>query len=190
MKKTLYSGAILLLLLCLTAIASAQVPVAKIKIEGYSPQELVNNAMTSPRSTGLGNVGVGQVVYLVARDSLNAAVTTYAWTLSAKPAGSTAVLDSTNKKQATFKPDVEGKFTVQVVVTTAGGASTPRSVVINSAKFVGVGGMDGLPVDFAAGQCALCHNANFTAWSLTKHSKFFTEAIDGLKSTHWTEDCI
>ena len=172
----------------ITAPAFAQVPKALIKIEGYSPQEIHDLGWTSPRSTGLSVVGVGQVVYLIGRDSLNAAVTSYAWTLI-PPAGSSAALDSADKKQTTFKPDVVGKFTVQVVLTTAGGTST-RSVTITSSKFVGVGGMDGLPIDFAAGQCALCHSANFAAWSKTGHSTFFKRAIDGEASTHYGENCI
>jgi hypothetical protein len=193
MKKASYSWAALLLFLVFCAsLAWAQTPVVKIKIEGYSPQEIHDLGYTSPRSTGLKVVGVGQVVYLVGRDSLNATVNTYAWTLTGKPAGSIAVLDSTNQRQTTFKPDAEGPFTVQLVINTAGGASAPRSIVITSAKFVGVGGMDGLPVDFAAGQCALCHNANFLAWEKTKHSTFFTRAIDGLSEagTFYNESCI
>ncbi len=187
MKKMFYSLATLTLL---ASFAFAQAPKAIIKIEGYSPQEIHDLGWTSPRSTGLSNVGVNQLVYLVGRDSLNAAVTTYTWSLASKPAGSNAVLDSANKKQTTFKPDVVGKFTVQLVITTAGGASQARSVTINAAKFVGVGGMDGLPVDVAAGQCALCHNANFTQWTKTGHSDMLKRGIDGTASDHYSEACI
>jgi hypothetical protein len=162
-----------------------------IKIEGYSPQEIHDMGWASPRSTGLSVVGVGQVVYLIGRDSLNAAVTNYAWTLTA-PSGSSAVLDSANKKQTTFKPDVVGKFTVQLVITTAGGTSAPKAVTITSAKFVGVGGMDGLPATFP--QCGLCHStpsdAKLQEWSKTKHASFFTRAIDGGVSSHYGENCI
>ncbi len=190
MKKPIYCLTIFLLLSLLASLAWAQTPVAKIKIEGYSPQEVHDQGLSLPRSTGLAVVGVGQLVYLVGRDSLSATVNSYTWTLSAKPTGSTAVLDSTNKKQITFKPDVEGKFTVQLVINTAGGASTPRTVVVTSAKFVGVGMMDGLPVDVNAGQCALCHNANFVAWTKTAHSTMFTRGIDGTASDHYGENCI
>lgn len=168
----------------------AQTPKAIIVIEGYSPQEIHDLGWTSPRSTGLSVVGVGQLVYLIGRDSLNAAVTSYAWSLTAKPAGSTATLDSTDKKQTTFKPDVTGKFTVQLVITTAGGSSAPKAITITSAKFVGVGGMDGLPTNPAEGQCSLCHSANFTAWGKTAHSTFFKRAIDGQASDHYNESCM
>lgn len=185
-----FCWATLLLLLVLSTSTFAQTAV--IKIEGYSPQEIHDLGWTSPRSTGLSTVGVGQVVYLIGRDSLNAAVTSYAWTLSGRPGGSVAALDSSDKKQTTFKPDVVGKFTVQLVITTAGGTSTPRSVTIMSAKFVGVGGMDGLPTTFP--QCGLCHStpsdAKFQEWSKTKHATFFTRAIDGQASDHYGENCI
>lgn len=170
--------------------ASAQAPTAIIKIEGYSPQEIHDLGWTSPRSTGLPVVGVGQVVYLLGRDSLNAAVTSYAWSFTARPAGSTAALDSTNKRQTTFKPDMVGKFTVQLVLTTAGGTSAPRTSTITSSKFVGVGGMDSLPTNPAEGQCSLCHSANFAAWSKTAHSTFFKRAIDGQASPSYNESCI
>jgi hypothetical protein len=190
MKKMPYSWATLMLLVGMASFAFAQTPTAIIKIEGYSLQELHDMGWTSPRSTGLSNVGVNQLVYLVGRDSLNAAVTTYAWSLTAKPTGSTAVLDSANKKQTTFKPDVVGKFTVQLVITTAGGASRARSVTINVAKFVGVGGMDGLPTDVAAGQCALCHSANFNQWTKTGHSDMLKRGLNGTLSDHYGEACI
>lgn len=167
----------------------AQVPNAIIKIEGYSPQEIHDLGWTSPRSTGLSVVGVGQVVYLLGRDSLNAAVTSYAWSLTARPAGSTAVLDSTNKRQTTFKPDIEGKFTVQLQITTAGGTSAPKTTTITSAKFAGVGGTDGLPSEPSEGQCSLCHSANFTAWGKTGHATFFKRAIDGQLGSY-NESCI
>ena len=75
MKKIVYSLATLTLL---ASLAFAQAPTAIIKIEGYSSQEIHDLKWTSPRSTGLSNVGLGQLVYLLGRDSLNAAVTTYA----------------------------------------------------------------------------------------------------------------
>jgi hypothetical protein len=195
MKKMPYSWATLMLLVTpvwvgWASFAFAQTPTAIIKIEGYSPQELHDLKWTSPRSTGLSNVGVNQLVYLVGRDSLNAAVTSYAWSLTAKPTGSTAVLDSTNKKQTTFKPDMVGRFTVQLVITTAGGTSKARTVTINAAKFVGVGGMDGLPTDVAAGQCALCHSTNFNQWTKTGHSDMLKRGLNGLLSPYYNESCI
>jgi hypothetical protein len=185
MRKKFYSWATLVLFVGLAGFAFAQTPTAVIKIEGYSPQELHDMGWTSPRSTGLSVVGVGQVVYLLG----NANATSWQWTLTSKPAGSTAALDSATKRQTTFKPDVEGKFTVSLVIN---GTSAPASVTITSAKFVGVGGMDGLPTQFP--QCGVCHSTpsdqKFQEWSKTKHSKFFTEAIDGLKSSHYNEACI
>ncbi len=186
MKKSFYSCATLTLLVGLASFGFAQTPTAIIKIEGYSPQEIHDLGWTSPRSTGLSNVGVNQLVYLVG----NKDATTWQWALTSKPTGSNAVLDSTDKMQTTFKPDVVGKFTVELVVTTAGGASAPVSVTINAAKFVGVGGMDGLPTDVAAGQCALCHSTNFNQWTKTGHSDMLKRGLNGILSPNYNENCI
>lgn len=178
------------LVLMLPAFLAAQTPTAAIKIEGYSPQEIHDLGLSGPRSTGLSNVGVGQVVYLVGSEAGGAAVTAYSWTLMSKPTGSNAILDSSNTMQITFRPDVVGAYTIDLVVTTANGTSAPASVRISAGKFVGVGGMDGLPSNPAEGQCSLCHNTNFTEWSNTGHASMFSRAIDGLVSSHYNENCI
>jgi hypothetical protein len=184
MKKMLYSWATLTLLVGWASLAFSQ-PTAVIKIEGYSPQEILNMGWTSPRSTGLSNVGVGQLVYLRG----NSGVTTWQWSLTSKPTGSIAALDSTNKQQTTFKPDVVGKFIVQLVVTTAGGTSAPVSVTINAAKFIGVGGMDGLPANYP--QCSLCHfRPNYEQWTKTGHASMLKRGIDGILSSHYSEACL
>ncbi|MDZ7292130.1 MAG: T9SS type A sorting domain-containing protein [candidate division KSB1 bacterium] len=185
-KIAIFNWTMLLLAGMFASLTFAQT--AMIKIEGYSPQEIHNLGWTSPRSTGLSVVGVNQLVYLIGRDSLNAVVTSYAWTLTTKPAGSVAVLDSADKKQTTFKPDVVGKFTVQLVITTAAGTSKPKTVTITAAKFIGVGGMDGLPQAYP--QCSVCHTGNFQQWTKTGHSSIFTNAIDGKVSDHYAEYCI
>jgi hypothetical protein len=63
-------------------------------------------------------------------------------------------------------------------------------VTINAAKFVGVGGMDGLPTDVAAGQCALCHSTNFNQWTKTGHSDMLKRGLNGTLSDHYGEACI
>ena len=189
-RTPIHSWAAMMILVLCESLSFAQAPTAVIRIEGYSPQEIDDLGWISPRSTGLPVIGVGQVIYLIGRDSLNAAVTGYAWTLASKPTGSSAVLDSNATAQITFKPDVAGKFSVQLVITTAGGASAPRSVTITSSKFVGVGGMDGLPSDPSQGQCSLCHSANFNQWTQTGHSTMLARGIDGELSPFYNEACI
>jgi hypothetical protein len=183
-----YGLTVALLVLIFTSLSTAQAPKAVIKVKGYSPYEIEQLHMTTPRATGLQVVGVGQLVYLVGQDSAEAAVTNYAWSLSSKPGGSTAVLNSTAGEEITFKPDLEGKFVVQLVITTAGGTSAPKTLSITSAKFVGVGSMDGL--GWSLPQCALCHDPNFQQWKKTGHATFFSRAIDGGAGTHYGESCI
>lgn len=186
MKKIIYGLATTMLL---ASFAFAQAPIARPKIKGYSPQEITNLKWTSPRSTGLSNVGIGQLVYVV--DSLgNVAGTTFSWSLTARPAGSNAVLDSTNKWQTTFKPDVAGRFTVQLVLTTAGGTSSPRAVTINAGKYVGLGEMSGGVSNPSEGQCALCHPANFGQYVKTGHSTMLSRGLDGQLSPDYRQFCL
>jgi hypothetical protein len=188
--KTLSGGAVVLMLLLCATFAFAQAPTASIKIEGYSPQEIHDLGWVSPRSTGLSNVGIGQVVYLVGSEAGGETVTAFAWTLASKPDGSTAVLDSSDTWQTTFRPDLEGEYMVELVVTTAGGTSDPDSARVTAGKFVGVGGMDGLPSNPADGQCSLCHNVNFNEWTQTGHSNMLERGIDGQLAPFYNEGCI
>jgi hypothetical protein len=189
MEKMLHSWATLTLLVGLATFAFAQAPTARPKIKGYSPEEITNLKWTSPRSTGLSNVGIGQLIYVV--DSLgNVAGTTFSWSLTARPTGSNAVLDSANKWQTTFKPDVAGRFTVQLVLTTAGGTSSPRAVTINAGKFVGLGEMSGGVSNPSEGQCALCHPANFSQYAKTGHSTMLSRGLDGQLSPDYRQFCL
>ncbi len=180
-----------LLLLGMFAIQAQLVPpVATIVVEAWSPQEIHDLGWTTHPSTGLKVVGVGEQVYLFAEDGTGATVTAVAWNFTSQPTGSTVVLDSTATQRTTFKPDTSGQFEVQVEVTTDGGTAT-ESVTITSAKYVGVGTIGGAtPISFPLGQCGDCHAGNEMTWSETGHASMFTEAIDGLKSSHYNENCV
>lgn len=188
-RKTKCAGVTMMSLLFLAAMTFAQTPTASVKVQGYSPQEIHDLGWPGPKSSGLSNVGIGQVVYLVGSDEGGAEVTTYAWSIASAPTGSNAALDSSDTWQVTFRPDLVGAYMIELVVTTAGGTSEAASIRISAGKFVGVGGMDGLPTDVAQGQCSLCHNTNFQQWTKTGHSTKFTREISGLGSAHYQERC-
>ena len=58
---------------------------------------------------------------------------TYAWTLTAKPAGSAATLSSATIVSPTFTADVGGTYTAQLIVNDGSLPSTPSTVTINVA---------------------------------------------------------
>ncbi|MDX1741176.1 MAG: multiheme c-type cytochrome, partial [Rhodothermales bacterium] len=123
-------------------------------------------------------VGVGELVYLSGGDAAGEDVTSFVWSMTPAPT-STATLDSTGTMWNTFRPDVQGDYTINLTVTTASGSSD-ASIVITAAEYAGV----------EAGQCGTCHFNTKNTWAQTGHSDMFTLAIDGLKSSHYNESCI
>ena len=159
--------------------------VADITIEGMSPTELSDLGWTSPKSTGLSVVGVGELVYLSGREDTGATVTAYSWSITDQPGE--AVLDSTDTPWTTFRPDVNGQFTIQLGITTADG-SHDTSIVITSANFVGVSHMNG--TTFSYPQCMMCHGEVELEWRETGHASMYTRAVDGLVSSGYASYCI
>ena len=164
-------------------------PVAYIKVEGLSPQELHDLGWTTPPSTGLSVVGNGELVYLSGSNMDSEEVTAYTWSIESAPAGSQAALDSTDKMWTTFRPDSVGQYDVKLEITTASGV-VDTTITINAALYVGVGGIDGLGVDTGGGQCAFCHATNKAGWEDTRHASKFTRAIDGIDHSFYAEGCI
>jgi hypothetical protein len=59
----------------------------------------------------------------------------FAWTITAKPAGSTAILIGADTSAPSFIPDILGNYTIQLVVTnTLGTSSVPDSVMVSAAN--------------------------------------------------------
>ncbi len=182
-------GCILLAVVILPLMVFAQGPVAVIKVEAFSPQELHDLGWVSPPSTGLKVVGRGELVYLSGHEAGGEEITSYLWAFASLPDGSNAVLDSTTTALTTFRPDTTGEFVVQLTITTASGTAD-TTIRIISANYVGVGTIGGATPDFSKGQCGACHGDKAAEWQQTGHATMFTEAIDGLKSPYYREYCI
>ncbi|MFO1477134.1 MAG: cytochrome c3 family protein [Verrucomicrobiota bacterium] len=185
-----------------------------INIRPLTPTELTKYSLpaTTETSGGLNTIGVGQPAYLDAL--VNAAIApsnivSVVWTITNAPIGSAAVLSAsplgTNVPpfnmadiynnsgglvyqvagRTVLRPDLPGQYAVKAVITTAGGSGTTNLVqLITAGTYVGLN------------NCALCHSGGIiasnivTPWSGTPHATFFTRAIDGQVSSHYSKNCI
>ncbi len=92
-----------------------------------------------------------------------------------------------------LRPDVVGQYTVLATITTAassGGTNivpttTNIATTITAATYLGINA------------CAACHSGSFVGvpsiyptYTNTPHASFFTRAIDGLVSSHYSKSCI
>jgi hypothetical protein len=75
-------------------------------------------------------VGVPVTLDGSASDSPSGTPVSYQWTLSGKPAGSTASLINPTSARPTFTPDVAGAYTATLVVQANGVASSPDTVTV------------------------------------------------------------
>jgi hypothetical protein len=92
---------------------------------------------------------------------------------------------ATNNGRALLRPDVTGQYTVTATIVTGGGSGTTNITLnLTAGKYLG------------AITCSYCHTATpgispqYNPWSQTPHATFFTRAIDGLESDHYSKNCI
>ena len=133
-----------------------------------------STATTWPVSSGLRVVAKGQTVYFKAdtTGSGATAVTSFAWTLTSKPGGSTAALDTVDKQTTKLVVDALGQYIVSVSVN--GGAQT-------SADTIWVNTYMGLPK--AGMSCLTCHPDKST-YLKTNHSTMYERGIKGTLSVN------
>ncbi|MCK9210112.1 MAG: T9SS type A sorting domain-containing protein [Ignavibacteriaceae bacterium] len=136
-----------------------------------------STATTWPVSSGLRVFAKGQPVYFSAdtTGSKTTIVTSFAWTLTSKPAGSTAALDTVDKQTTKFVADVTGQYIVTVSVN--GGAKTSADTVFASTYM-------GLPKSPAL-SCLTCH-PNQSTYLATNHSTMYERGIKGTLSVNTT----
>jgi hypothetical protein len=92
-----------------------------------------------------------------------------------------------------FRPDAVGQYTVLATITTTGvnGTNTISPVTTNIATTITASTYYGL------NSCAACHSGGvlnapsiYPTYTNTPHATYFTRAIDGLVSSHYSKSCI
>lgn len=179
---------------------------AKIAARPLTPQEIKDYQLPAgtQKSGGLFTVGIGSPVYLEAQIPIGTTATGVVWEVEVKPEGSSAELsdsplgadvpiynpgDRTVRFAAGRKllvPDINGIYKIKATVSTDAGDIVVDHEV-TAAHYVGVGTIGGADASFP--QCALCHSDKAEGWATTHHATAFTEQIDGLGSSHYSENC-
>jgi len=189
-------------------VAQAQGPAlqAQVVLRPVTPQDVKDYALTGVQTaSGLSTVAIGQPAYLEALVNIAVAdsnILDVAWSLTAQPVGSAAVLtnsplganvpvfapvDRSRFKvagRAMLRPDLVGQYEVRATITTANSGTTNVTQKITAATYLG------------ANTCALCHSGGLLAenvyepWSHTPHAVAFKQAIDGLSTDHFNPNCI
>ncbi len=136
-------------------------------------------------SPGQPSIPLGERQYFTAApNGTNAS--TYSWSISAKPTGSTAVLENSKTRTPSLRPDKEGDYVLQLAVAGPVGVTNSSFVTVKGATYVGVA------------TCASCHGTSpqvglsdyYTPWSQTKHATMAQRGVDGLLGSDYDESCF
>lgn len=168
-------------------LASAGTPA--ITVENPAPQGGISNPLqlnivTRPANQPpVANAGPAQTVTVGSTVNLNGygssdgdgSPLTFQWTLSSRPAGSSAALNSTTSPTPSFTADVAGNYSVQLVVNNGSLSSSPSTVIISTTNSAPVAnaGFDqtakiGVTVQLdGTGSTDVDGNRLTYAWSLT-----------------------
>jgi len=68
----------------------------------------------------------------MAADVVSSQTFTYAWTITERPAGSSAALSNPTSATPVFTPDVVGTYTVQLAVTDSTGGVIQLAIDVNA----------------------------------------------------------
>jgi len=162
---------------------------------GVSPREagLSTTDIYQYPFSGLHNVGVGTLTYLKVQRS-SGKLTSPVWSVVDYPSGSKFKLGTIVDKQndstqvISFTPDLSGRYSLQVV-----DGQFVGTITINAAKYLGYTNTVVNGVDQKV-NCSTCHDKStdpvVTNWSKTKHSTYFTRAMNGSISSHYAVTCI
>jgi len=147
---------------------------ARIAVVGVSGDLVAQQIPGIDRiSNGLPNVSKGDKVYLQAGGviSLNSGATAWAsadFSFTETPAGSSVAFEKINDVMYSFIPDVEGTYRIEMTATDDANETGTATLVVNVAKYVGVGGLIGSAM---VPECRVCHSGIATSWEGTKHAQ-------------------
>jgi hypothetical protein len=168
----------------------------RIVVEAMSPERLIEKGLTTNISSGLPVVPKKSVVYLSAQAKSGTTIQSVAWSLQARPVGSTATLSSSSAQFTTILVDTTGQYVVRAIITTSAEIKD-TSVTLTAANFVGVGNVGGTTASLYKGQCAACHQGQLsilddkvTPWSQTGHATMFKRGINGQVAPYYSSSCI
>jgi Carboxypeptidase regulatory-like domain len=158
----------------------------------------------SPPTAGIGDVPLGLPVFLQGDNGSVSAdggwtQSTWNWSLTSVPSGSSATLANTTSQFPSFTPDVHGEYVLTEAV--AG-----KTLTIYAGTYDGISGIVGQPGsgnDYQVQTCNGCHNASthipgpvfpppdmFTPWTTTKHAVAFSDYIDGQIGPGFGASCL
>jgi hypothetical protein len=179
----------LALILCGLVAASmftASAQVVALKVDAINPYDYPTPAPAGsmPISTGLSIVPKGMKVYFVAdtAGSGSGVVSTFAWTITAMPTGSTAAFTNGTTKKAYFTADSIGDYTVQLV---AGGKTLTRTITVTTFR--------GNSLDQDCGFCHISGSKPYDAyqdWRGSKHATMFKRGLTGNLETEMSYDGV
>jgi len=167
-----YLRLIILVVFATALVFPQKVAVKRVAQSPYSLGLSSSTATTWPVYSGLRVVAKGQTVYFKAdtTGSGATAVTSFAWSITAKPGGSTAAIDTTDKQNAKFVVDALGQYIVSVSVN-GGAASSKDTIWVNTFM--------GLPSSGVS--CLMCHSDK-NSYLNTNHSTMYKRGITGVLS--------
>jgi hypothetical protein len=204
----LLTVALISIVAALSARAAATPLNARIIPRPLTPGDITRNNLSASLevSGGLSTFAIGTPAYLEADVNIAivpSTITGVTWTLTTKPIGSAAVLTANPlpltlpeylpsdrlvyqvAARTLLRPDLVGQYTVSATITTATNGTTNVSANFTVATYMGVE------------VCAYCHSGNnigtpdiYPSWTTTAHASIFTEGIDGILSSHYSQSCI
>ncbi len=88
------------------------------------------------------NVSVGELVTLDGSQSndANGSVLSYGWSISTKPPGSNAFLSNLTSATPSFTPDIDGDYTIELLVNNGSEQSDPDTLVVTASSPIADGG--------------------------------------------------
>lgn len=189
----LYGSIVLFLMVVIASGAFAQEPLADIEIMAVSPRTVTldTSGYYDVASPGLNTVGINSKTYLhaVPTQGNESNIGSYDWSIASAPSGSGASLDDPTSSVVSFRPDMAGVFTIQLVTSDLGG--TPTLAVqtnIVAASYIGTGTVGDNTPSFP--QCDICHHSKVLTWQVTGHGTKLEEVMNGYETNHYAVSCL